>query len=80
MRLEESKNFSIVDELKSEHNLINLIVIVLWFTFVSFDYYMIGFYMKYLGGNIYLNVIMSTISDNMGNFGAYIAQKILGTK
>ena len=36
--------------------------------------------MKYLGGNIYLNVIMSTISDNMGNFGAYIAQKILGTK
>ena len=78
--LEEQKQFSITKELKNKETLFNLIIVVVCFTFVSFDFYMIGFYMKYIGGNLYINVLMSIISDNLGNFGAFILQKVFGTK
>ena len=47
---------------------------------VSFNFYMVGFYMKYIGGNIFLNVMLSTCSENLGNFAALIIQKKLGTR
>ena len=78
--VEKEHEFTILKELKNRITLINLIVTVSWFTMVSFNFYMIGFYMKYVGGNIFLNVILSTISENVGNFAALIIQKKFGTR
>ena len=36
---------------------------------------MVGFYLKYMGGNIYINTIASTISDLVGNSGVAYIQK-----
>ena len=78
--VEHEHEFTISKELKNKITLINLIVTVSWFTMVSFNFYMVGFYMKYIGGNIFLNVMLSTCSENLGNFAALIIQKKLGTR
>ena len=36
---------------------------------------MVGFYLKYIGGDIYINTIVSTISDLIGNSGVAYIQK-----
>ena len=41
----------------------------LWIT-VSFNYYLISFYMKYINGSIYLNNFLSALADFLGNLSA----------
>ena len=62
--------FSIVTALKDPTILINFIVVLVCFSVVSFNYYMISFYLKYVGGNIFINTLSSTVSECIGNFAA----------
>lgn len=80
INLDSKEPYSVLKALKNKRTLVNLIAIVGWFTLVSFDFYMIGFYLKYVGGSIYLNAMMATLSENLGNFGAVILQKSFGTR
>lgn len=76
----EMGEFSVFRELKNKLTLINFIVTIICFVVVSFNYYMISFYMKYVGGNIFINTALSTISEGIGNFAAGGLQKSFGTK
>mmetsp|Transcript_20357 Transcript_20357/g.18025 ORF Transcript_20357/g.18025 Transcript_20357/m.18025 type:complete len:121 (+) Transcript_20357:924-1286(+) len=80
INLEEKEEFSVLRDLKKPVTLINLIVVVICFSVVSFNYYMIGFYMKYVGGNIFINIMAATASHTAGNFAAGFIQKYFGTK
>ena len=62
--------FSVVTALKDSTIFINFIVVLVCFSVVSFNYYMISFYLKYVGGNIFINTLSSTISECIGNFAA----------
>jgi len=78
--VEPEEQFSVLKQLKDKTTLINLWVILLCFCSVSFNYYMIAFYLKYVGGNIFINSISSVTSECIGNFAASIIQKYFGTK
>lgn len=41
---------------------------------------MISFYLKYAGGNIFINAIASCVSETIGTFAVGIVQRYLGTK
>ena len=78
--LENNEDYSVLSDLKNPTTIINLISVTLCFCIVSFSYYMIGFYMKYVGGNIFINTIASGISETIGSFSAGYIQKVFGTK
>jgi hypothetical protein len=44
-----------------------MLMIVQWCT-VSFSYFMMGFQMKYIPGNVYFNLILGSIADVLGTF------------
>ena len=55
--------FSVITALKDSTILTNFIVVLICFSVVSFNYYMISFYLKYVGGNIFINTLSSTVSE-----------------
>jgi len=73
-------NFSVFEEIKKPIIFINFGVVLVGFSVVSFNYYLISFYLKYAGGNIFINTIATNISEGAGNFGASFIQKCVGTK
>jgi Na+/melibiose symporter-like transporter len=76
----EQKEYSVLKALKSGFILVNFFAVLICFSVVSFNYYMISFYMKYVGGNIFINTILSTISESISNFAINPVQKYMGTK
>ncbi|CAI2361450.1 unnamed protein product [Moneuplotes crassus] len=71
--------YSVFQELQNPVTIINLIAVIICFSVVSFNFYMLSFYLKYVGGNIYLNTIGGAISDVIGNFTAGVIQRFFGT-
>eukprot|EP00345_Euplotes_harpa_P001530 CAMPEP_0168323014 /NCGR_PEP_ID=MMETSP0213-20121227/3238_1 /TAXON_ID=151035 /ORGANISM="Euplotes harpa, Strain FSP1.4" /LENGTH=108 /DNA_ID=CAMNT_0008325023 /DNA_START=933 /DNA_END=1259 /DNA_ORIENTATION=- len=61
----KNEQFSILGQLKKPVVMINLIICCIVFVVSTFNYYMINFYLKYVGGNIFVNVILSTVSENI---------------
>ena len=81
----ESQNTTAVVEskwfyLKQYTIFLNLVVVVMWLIFVSFDSYLISFHMKYIEGNLYFLTIVSAISDWCSTILAGFIQKLIGTK
>ena len=76
----EKEEFSVLKALKSGLILANFFAVLICFSVVSFNYYMISFYMKYVGGNIFINTILSTISESISNFAISPVQRYMGTK
>lgn len=72
--------FSVVNQLKNPTTIVNLVAVTVCFCVVSFNFYMLSFYLKYVGGNLYLNTIVGAVSDVIGNFAASFIQKVFGTK
>lgn len=72
--------YSVWKALRNKTTFINFVAVLICFGVVSFNYYMIGFYMKYVGGNIFINTIASTVSECIGNFAAALLQKYIGTR
>jgi MFS family permease len=57
-----------------------MIVMNITWSAVSFGYFMIGYYMKYVPGNIYQNIILSTLADMISNIFSGILSNFIGTK
>ena len=82
-KVEESEPevvFSVMAEFKNPITFTNFSVVLVCFCVVSFNYYMISFYLKYVGGNIFINTASSTCSEVVGNFAAGFMQRYIGTK
>ena len=58
----------------------NFVVTVLIFAFVTYNYYMMGLYMKYATGDIFVNTLLTTISEIIGYFSATVLFKLVGIK
>lgn len=52
---------------------------VLWLA-CAFGYYLIGFEIKYLPGNLYMNVVMSTVAEVLAKLTAYSNADRLGLR
>ena len=76
----EEPSFSVLDELKNPTSFINLVIIVTCFWVISFNYYLVSFYLKYAGGNIFINNLAIVVSEVLGNFSGGYIQSSLGTK
>lgn len=55
------------------------ISVVLWLS-TAFGYYLINFEIKYMPGNLYVNVLMSTSAEVLAKAAAYTQQSKLGLK
>ena len=55
------------------------IAVVLWLA-CAFGYYLINFEIKYMPGNLYVNVLMSTSAEVFAKAAAYTQQSRLGLK
>ena len=65
----KENEYSVLKALKDSTILANFLVSLALFSFISFNYYMIAFYIKYIGGNIFMNTLAALISECIGNFG-----------
>ncbi|CAI2360036.1 unnamed protein product [Moneuplotes crassus] len=74
------EEFSIVMYLKEKTRLINFISVVICFCIISFNYYEISFALKYIDGDIYINLLSTCISETLGNFSGSIIQKYFGSR
>jgi len=54
----------------------NLSLFIYMWCCVSFSYYLVGFQIKYIKGNVYTNIMTSSIADNIGT----VASAVLYTK
>ncbi|CAI2361593.1 unnamed protein product [Moneuplotes crassus] len=79
-RMIEVSQYSAIEELKNPIILLNLVCIAGLFCVCCFCYQMVGFYIKYIGGNIYVNTLATCFSEILGNFCASCSQRIIGTK
>jgi len=60
--------------------LVNFIVVIVSFSCASFNYYMIGFYMKYIKGDFWVNAILGASSQCIAYLCVIPTQKLFGTK
>lgn len=59
---------------------INFVAMSLAWSTSSFAYFMIGFYVKYIPGDMFTNVIVSSISELISTFLSGIVATLIGTK
>lgn len=76
----DDKKYSVFEDLKHPKTLINFLIAILVFVVVSFNYYMLGFYIKYVGGNIYINTILIAVAEVVSYLIAGYVHHILGTR
>ena len=76
----QKEEYSVLKALKESKTVINLLVAISLFSFISFNYYLIDFYLKYIGGNIFVNTFISLISECVGNFMVGYMHRWTGTK
>ena len=60
--------------------LINLILMTVFWTAGSFNYYIITFYLKYIPGNIYVNTTLSSFAEVAAYIGSGLLFNIFGVK
>ena len=59
---------------------VNLVIVVFSWVACSFNYFLLSFYTKYLGGNVFLNNAMIAIAGISGKIVSIIASKFLHSK
>jgi Na+/melibiose symporter-like transporter len=72
--------FTMVDLLADSIYRLNLIVMVLSWVASSFCFFIIGFYIKYIPGDIYSNMIAMNIADAASSVAAGLMAQYYGTK
>ena len=55
--------YSIWNDLKQSKILINFICTILIYSFVTYNYFLMGLYMKYAVGDIFFNTILASFSE-----------------
>jgi len=59
---------------------VNLIIMILSWSASSFCFYIIGFYIKYIPGDVFVNVITTCIADAVSSIGAGLIAQEIGTQ
>ena len=77
---DEVSEYSIWNDLKKPAIVINLLITMWCFSSVSFDHYMLTYYIKYIGGNIFVNNLAIGVSAIAANLTASVLQKRIGTR
>ena len=60
--------------------LLNLIIIVLAWSASSSCFYIIGFYVKYIPGDAFMNIIVTSIADAISSIAAGSISQAIGAK
>ena len=80
MMKEEEKNQEVTGFCQDKSLLCNLILMTIFWTSSSFNYYIITFYLKYLPGNIYVNTTLVTFAEFCAQIGSGIVIHKFGVK
>jgi len=76
----EIKEYNLKNLLKNKIYLVNLLSLNLAWSAASFTYYMVGFYIKYIPGDIYTNVIVAGIAEALITLQSGFTANKIGTK
>ena len=60
--------------------LVNLILMTVFWSAGSFNYYIITFYLKYIPGNVYVNTSLSCIAEVLAYIGSGLFMNVFGVK
>lgn len=66
--------------MKDRTYLVNFISMNICWCFALFGYYMLGFYVKYIPGDIFTNIIISSVAEGSACVVQGIFSTIYGTK
>ena len=58
----------------------NLIIMVISWSSSSFCFYILGFYIKYIPGDIFINIIITCVADAISSIGAVVIAQTIGTQ
>ena len=73
-------DFTLIDVFKDRVYMLNLIIIVLSWCASTVCFYIIGFYIKYIPGNVFSNIIITSIADALSSVGAGLVAQNCGAK
>lgn len=73
-------DFTIFDLFKDRYYLLNLVIISLSWCASTVCFYIIGFYIKYIPGNVYNNMIITSIADAVSSISAGIVAEKIGAQ
>ena len=62
--------FTMTDIFKNRTYMLNLVIIVLSWCASTVCFYIIGFYIKYIPGDAFKNIIITSIADALSSIGA----------
>lgn len=58
----------------------NLYIMVIAWSSASFCFYILGFYIKYIPGDIFINIIITCVADAISSIGAGMIAQYIGTQ
>lgn len=73
-------DFKLTDIFHNRVYMINLIIIILSWSASTFCFYITSFYIKYLPGDVYMNIIILCIADALSSIGAGVMSTAFGAK
>ncbi|CDW82353.1 solute carrier family member 5 [Stylonychia lemnae] len=77
---DEALSGSIKELLRNRRHFINLLIVLLLWIVSSFDYFLINFQLKYIEGDIYINTIVSSVSEVTAYIISGALYETIGTK
>mgnify|MGYP002631616067 CR=1 FL=1 len=73
-------DFTMVDIFKDKVYMLNLIIIVVSWMASTVCFYIIGFYIKYIPGDVFVNIIITSVADALSSIGAGVLSNFIGAK
>ena len=72
--------FTMTDIFKNKTYMLNLVIIVLSWCASTVCFYIIGFYIKYIPGDVFKNIIITSIADALSSIGAGLVSQQIGAQ
>lgn len=77
---QKTVDFSMGDIMNDRIYRMNLLIIVFSWIASSFCFYIVGFYIKYIPGSVFSNVVVTSIADGLSSITAGIIAQYVGTQ
>lgn len=77
---DEEINKDFTEFFKDKTNMVNLLIMNIAWSSVTFGYYLIGYYLKYIPGDIYTNVMLSSLAEVLACFFSGVVSSKYGIK
>jgi len=72
--------FTLIDVFKDRIYMLNLFIISMTWMASAVCFYIIGFYIKYIPGNVFSNIVITSIADALSSIGAGLVAEYIGAK